>query len=228
MQPVWLIGKLYRTEVPKCNRKLYSPVLSCTHHGKIPAAKPGFVCFADKIGFVFAFLVFISAGFSCTGETRPGKACAGKAVLGQKSPKGREFGVVYGWAGIGADALRTRPNRGISRGDTGGVWGCCGVVLSYNFLPESKTYILVRWAFHLREPSDIGIHISQWNQSCAFILLVRMRICLADLHPKLPPKGVGTGQHRIAPFCTHGTKAVSPFGTQYHQTQQNNIPTHKL
>ena len=31
MQPVWLIGKLYRTEVPKCNRKLYSPVLSCTH-----------------------------------------------------------------------------------------------------------------------------------------------------------------------------------------------------
>ena len=58
MQPVWLIGKLYRTKVPKCNRKLYSPVLSCTHHGKIPAAKSGFVCFADKIGFVFAFLVF--------------------------------------------------------------------------------------------------------------------------------------------------------------------------
>ena len=173
MKPVWLIGKLYRTEVPKCNRKLYSPVLSCTHHGKIPAAKPGFVCFADKIGFVFAFLVFylvfISAGFSCTGETRLGKACAGKAVLGQKSPKGREFGVVYGWAGIGADALRTRPNRGISRGDRGGVWGCCGVVLSYNFLPESKTYIPVRWAFLVREPRDIGIRISQWNKSCAFI-----------------------------------------------------------
>ena len=173
MKPVWLIGKLYHTEVPKCNRKLYSPVLSCTHHGKIPAAKPGFVCFADKIGFVFAFLVFylvfISAGFSCTGEARLGKACAGKAVLGQKSPKGREFGVVYGWAGIGADALRTRPNRGISRGDRGGVWGCCGVVLSYNFLPESKTYIPVRWAFPVREPRDIGIRISQWNKSCAFI-----------------------------------------------------------
>ena len=161
MQPVWLIGKLYRTEVPKCNRKLYSPVLSCTHHGKIPAAKPGFVCFADKIGFVFAFLVFICADFSCTGETRPGKACAGKAVLGQKSPKGREFGVVYGWAGIGADALRTRPNRGISRGDRGGVWGCCGVALSYNFLPESKTYILVRWAFPVRESRDVDIRISQ-------------------------------------------------------------------
>ena len=37
---------------------MYSLVLSCTHHGKIPAAKSGFVCFADKIGFVFAFLVF--------------------------------------------------------------------------------------------------------------------------------------------------------------------------
>ena len=41
-----------------CNRKLYSPVLSCTHHCKIPTAKSGFVCFADKIGFVFSFLVF--------------------------------------------------------------------------------------------------------------------------------------------------------------------------
>ena len=100
MQPVWPIGKLYRTEVPKCNRKLYSLVVSCTHHGKIPAAKSGFVCFADKIGFVFAFLVFsiYLCRLSCTGETRLGKACTGKAVLGQKSPKGREFGAVYGWA----------------------------------------------------------------------------------------------------------------------------------
>jgi hypothetical protein len=73
---------LYNFAGAVCNRKLYSPVLSCTHHGKIPAEKSGFVCFADKIGFVFAFLVFICADFSCTGETRPGKACAGKAVLG--------------------------------------------------------------------------------------------------------------------------------------------------
>jgi|GEM_PF-5976821 len=57
MQPVWQISKLYRTEVPNCNRKLYSPVLSCTHHGKIPAEKT-FLCFADKMRFVFAFLVF--------------------------------------------------------------------------------------------------------------------------------------------------------------------------
>ena len=49
---------LYNFAGAVCNRKLYSPVLSCTHHGKIPAAKSGFVCFADKIGFVFAFLVF--------------------------------------------------------------------------------------------------------------------------------------------------------------------------
>ena len=68
-----------------------------------------------------------------------------------------------------SDAVRTRPNRGVSRGDRGGMWGCCGVVLSYNFLPESKPYIPVRWAFPVREPRDIGIRISQWNKNCAFI-----------------------------------------------------------
>ena len=120
------------------------------------------------------------------------------------------------------------PNRGVSRGDRGGVWGCCGVVLSYNFLPESKTYIPVRWAFHLREPSDIGIHISQWNQSCAFIWAVRIRIRLAILPPKLPPKEVGTVHHRMAFFCTHGTKTILSLGTQYHQTQQNSTLTHKF
>ena len=98
----------------------------------------------------------------------------------------------------------------------------------YNFLLGSKTYILVCWAFHLREPSDIGIHISQWNQSCAFIWLVRMRICLADLPPKLPPKGFGTGQHDAALFCTHGTKPILSLGTQYHQAQQNSTLTHKF
>ena len=40
----------------------------------------------------------------------------------------------------------------------------------------------------------------------------------------------GTGrqpiQHRIAPFCTHGTKSVLSLGTQYHQTQQNITVTH--
>ena len=102
------------------------------------------------------------------------------------------------------------------------------VGFAYNFLLGSKTYILVCWAFHLREPSDIGIHISQWNQSCAFIWSVRMRICLADLPPQLPPKGVGTVHHRMAFFCTHGTKPILSLGTQYHQTQQNSTLTHKF
>ena len=124
---------------------------------------------ANVVNIIFFFSILFIWLLICAGENRPGNACTGKAVLGQKSHKGREFGVVYGWAGIGADALRTRPNRGISRGDRGGVWGCCGVVLSYNFLPESKTYIPVRWAFPVREPRDIGIRISQWNKSCAFI-----------------------------------------------------------
>ena len=62
-----------------------------------------------------------------------------------------------------------RLNKGVSRGDGGGVRGWRGVVLVYNFLPESKTYILVRWAFPVRKPRDVGIRIFQWNQSCAFI-----------------------------------------------------------
>ena len=83
-----------------------------------------------------------------------------KPFLG-KSLKDGEFGAVYGWAGIGADALRTRPNRGISRGDRGGVRECRGVVLVYNFLLEGKTYIRIRRAFHWQEPSDARIHVSQ-------------------------------------------------------------------
>ena len=55
-----------------------------------------------------------------------------------------------------------------------------------------------------------------------------MRIRLADLPPKLPPKGFGTGQHHAALFCIHGTKSVLSLGTQYHQTQQNNTLTHKF
>ena len=39
MQPVWRISKLYRAEEPKCNRKLYSLVLSCTHRRKTTEEK---------------------------------------------------------------------------------------------------------------------------------------------------------------------------------------------
>ena len=94
MKPVWLIGKLYRTEVPKCNRKLYSPVLSCTHHGKIPAAKPGFVCFADKIGFVFAFLVFNLFVQAFPVQVKPvwAKPAQEKPFLGKKAPKAGNLG----------------------------------------------------------------------------------------------------------------------------------------
>ena len=38
-------------------------MLSCTYHGKIPAEKFRFLCFADKIGLVFAFLVFYLFGY---------------------------------------------------------------------------------------------------------------------------------------------------------------------
>ena len=67
-----------------------------------------------------------------------------KPFLGKKAPKAG----ILGWYLAGRvpppDAVRTRPNRGVSRGNGGGVRGWRGVVLAYNFLPESKTYILVR------------------------------------------------------------------------------------
>ena len=60
-----------------------------------------------------------------------------------------------------ADRLRTPANRGVSRGDRGGVQECRRVVLVYNFLLEGKTYIRIRRVFRLREPRDVGIRISQ-------------------------------------------------------------------
>ena len=99
---------------------------------------------------------------------------------------------------------------------------------AYNFLLESKISLRICWAFHLREPCDIGIRISQWNQSCAFIWAVLARIRLTNLPPKLPPKGFGTGQHHAALLCTHGTKSILSLGTQYNKTQQNSTLTHKF
>ena len=146
----------------------------------------------------------------------------------QKIPGKREI-----WGGIWLDRVPRRcganaPKQGRfsrrQRQCAGTLW----VGFAYNFLLESKISSLVRGAFHLCEPCDVGICISQWDQSCAFIWAVLVRIRLTDLPPKLPPKGFGTVQHCVAPFCTHGTKAVLPFGTQYHQTQQNSTVTNKF
>ena len=60
---------------------------------------------------------------------------------------------------------------------------------------------------------------------------VVVQIPLSELHP-FPDhpfqvrEDASMGQHRIAPFCTHGTKSVLSLGTQYHQTQQNITVTH--
>ena len=86
-----------------------------------------------------------------------------------------------------------RPNRGVSRGDRGGVRGLRGVVLAYNFCIESRTSLLVRGAFHLREPCDVGTHISQMRP--------KLRIYLSDagknqshrFAPKTAPKRVWDG-----------------------------------
>ena len=52
-----------------------------------------------------------------------------------------------------------------------------------------------------------------------------MRIRFADLPPKLPPKGFGTGQHYVVFLCTHGTKSVLSLGTQHYKTQQKLVET---
>ena len=41
----------------------------------------------------------------------------------KKSPKSGNFRAAFDWMAYCADRLRTRPNRGVSRGDRGGVWG---------------------------------------------------------------------------------------------------------
>ena len=131
-----------------CNRKLYSLVLSCMYLCKIPAEKT-FLCFADKIGFVFALLVFYLFRYlfvrAFPVQVKPvwAKPAQEKPFLG-KSLKCGEFGAV-----LPRRCDANAPNRGVSRGDRGGVWGCCGVGFAYNFLLESKTYILIFWAFPL-------------------------------------------------------------------------------
>ena len=91
-----------------------------------------------------------------------------KPFLGKKAPKAGNLGRYLAGQALcrcGANA----PKQACFSRRRGRCAGMLRVGFAYNFLLGSKTYILVCWAFHLREPSDIGIHISQRNQSCAFI-----------------------------------------------------------
>jgi hypothetical protein len=144
-------------------------VLSCTHCRKITEGKiPPFVVLRIGYDSILVFYLF-SYLFVKDLPVQGNPVQENAVVVKQKSPESGEFRVVFGWTAIGVDAVRTRPNRRVSRGYRGIVRGLRGAVLAYNFLSESKTYIPVRWAFPVCEPRDIGIRISQWNQSCAFI-----------------------------------------------------------
>ena len=61
------------------NRKLYSLVLSCTHHGKIPAEKFGFLCFLVFYLFVQAFPVQVKPVRATPAQEKP--------FLDKKAPK---------------------------------------------------------------------------------------------------------------------------------------------
>ena len=101
--------------------------------------------------------------------------------------------------------------------------------LAYNFLLENKTYILVRRAFHLREPCDVGICISQYETKAAHLFERCESESVSPICPQnCPQKGLERVSTMQPPFCTHGTKSVLSLGTQHHQAQQNNIVTHKL
>ena len=172
----------------------------------------------------FIYLVFICVGFTCTGKSSLGKCLCGET---KNLWKAGIFGrYLAGW--VPCRHVVNAPKQGHFSRRQGRCARIAWSGFAYNFLLESKTYILARWAFHLCEPCDMSIHFSQGDQNCTFIWAVRGRIRLADLPPKLPPKGFGTGRHRVALFCTHGTKSVLSLGTQYHQTQQNSIVTHKF
>ena len=207
---------------------MYSLVLSCTHRSKTTVGKIQLFAIL-RIGYdsILVFYLF-SYLFVLDLPVQENPVQVNAFVVKQKNPRkagnlGRYLaGRVPRRCGANAPKQRRFSRR------QGRCAGMVQVGFAYNFLPEGKIYILVRWTFHLREPFYVGICIFQWNQSCAFICAVRVRTLLADLPPKLPPKGFGTGQHRIAPFCTHGTKSVLSLGTQYHQTQQNSTLTHKL
>ena len=136
------------------------------------------------------------------------------------------------WGGIWlgghrADTLWMRPNRGVSRGDRGGVRGWCRVGLRTTSCWRVK---LIYWfvGLFLRGNSErLMFRFLNETKAAHLIWTVLARIRLAILPPKLPPKGFGTGQYSVAPLCTHGTKSVLSLGTQYHQTQQNSTVMHK-
>uniref|UniRef100_UPI003FEE3CCF hypothetical protein n=1 Tax=Gemmiger formicilis TaxID=745368 RepID=UPI003FEE3CCF len=54
---------------------------------------------ANVVNIIFFFSILFIWLLICAGENRPGNACTGKAVLGQKSLKDGEFGAIFGWEG---------------------------------------------------------------------------------------------------------------------------------
>ena len=59
---------------------------------------------------------------------------------------------------------------------------------AYNFCIESKTLLLVRGAFHLREPCDVGTHISQMRPKLRINLIGVCENPSCRFAPKTAPK----------------------------------------
>ena len=111
----------------------------------------------------------------------------------QKIPGKREI-----WGGIWLDRVPRRcganaPKQGRfsrrQRQCAGTLW----VGFAYNFLLESKISSLVRGAFHLREPCDVGTHISQMRPKLRIYLSGASENSSHRFAPKTAPKRVWNG-----------------------------------
>ena len=97
-------------------------------------------------------------------------------VVKQKSPESGDFGAVFGGMVHRADRLRTPANRGVSRGDRGGVRGWCRVGLRTTSCWRIK---LIYWFVGLFTCVNPAMQVSAFlnrTKSCFDVQVAAMRV----------------------------------------------------
>ena len=123
-------------------------MLSCTHHGKIPAEKFRFLCFADKIGLVFSFLVFYLFGYlfvqAFPVQVKPVRATPAqeKPFLGKKASKMGNLGRYM----AGRASVLTRRERAQARAFLAVTGAVCGAAAAWYLRTTSCRRVkLIYW-----------------------------------------------------------------------------------
>ena len=123
-------------------------MVSCTHHGKIPAEKFRFLCFADKIGLVFSFLVFYLFGYlfvqAFPVQVKPVRATPAqeKLFLGKKAPKMGDLGRYM----AGRASVLTRRERAQARAILAVTGAVCGAAAAlYLRTTSCRRVKLIYW-----------------------------------------------------------------------------------